>query len=60
MNKYPRLTFRLNQQLLTKINQLTLSRHRTRGQIVREAVEMYYRAYNPTRESKATINEPQI
>jgi predicted transcriptional regulator len=47
MEKYPRLTFRLNQRLLTKINHLSMSRHRTRGQIIREAVEMYYRVYNP-------------
>jgi hypothetical protein len=47
MDKYPRLTFRLNHHLLTKVNQLSLSRHRTRGQIIREALEMYYRVYNP-------------
>ena len=47
MDKYPRLTFRLNQHLLTKVNQLSLSRHRTRGQIIREALDMYYRVYNP-------------
>jgi hypothetical protein len=47
MDKYPRLTFRLNQRLLTKINYLSVSRHRTRGQVIREAVEMYYRVYNP-------------
>lgn len=47
MDRYPRLTFRLNQRLLTKINYLSISRHRTRGQVIREAVEMYYRVYNP-------------
>ena len=47
MDRYPRLTFRLNQRLLTKINYLSISRHRTRGQVIREAVEMYYRFYNP-------------
>jgi predicted transcriptional regulator len=47
MDKYPRLTFRLNQALLTKVNHLSLSRHRTRGAIIREALEMYYRVYNP-------------
>jgi predicted DNA-binding protein len=47
MDKYPRLTFRLSQRLLAQINQLCISRHRTRGQIIREAVEMYYRVYNP-------------
>ena len=47
MDKYPRLTFRLNQRLLTKVNHLSRSRHRSRGQIIREALEMYYRAHNP-------------
>ena len=42
MDKYPRLTFGLNQHLLTKVNQLSLPRHRTRGQIIRQALEMYY------------------
>ena len=47
MDKYPRLTFRLNQHLLIKVNRLSLSRHRSRGQIIREALEMYYHVYNP-------------
>lgn len=47
MEKYPRLSFRLSHGLLTKINYLSLSRHRTRGQIIREAIELYFRAYNP-------------
>ena len=47
MDRYPRLTFRLNQRLLTKINYLSVSRHRTRAQVIREAVEMYHRVYNP-------------
>lgn len=47
MDRYPRMTFRLNPCLLTKINYLSISRHRTRGQVIREAVEMYYRVYNP-------------
>lgn len=46
MDKYPRLTFRLNQGLLTKVNHLSRARHRSRGQIIREALEMYYRAHN--------------
>lgn len=54
MDKYPRLTFRLNQTLLTKVNNLSLSRHRTRGQIIREALEMYYRVYNPITSSDNT------
>jgi metal-responsive CopG/Arc/MetJ family transcriptional regulator len=57
MDKYPRLTFRLNQALLTKVNNLSLSRHRTRGAIIREALEMYYRVYNPIK-SNESISKP--
>jgi predicted transcriptional regulator len=57
MDKYPRLTFRLNQHLLTKVNQLSLSRHRTRGQIIREALEMYYRVYNPIVSSSTDMKQ---
>ena len=46
MDKYPRLTFRLNNQLLNKIAMLSRSKHRSRGQVIREAVEMYYRTHN--------------
>ena len=54
MQQYPRLTFRLNHQLLQKIATLSRSRHRTRGQIIREAVEMYYRVHNPISQHKRT------
>jgi hypothetical protein len=54
MQQYPRLTFRLNHQLLQKIATLSRSRHRTRGQIIREAVEMYYRVHNPISHDKKT------
>ncbi len=56
MDKYPRLTFRLNHHLLTKVNQLSRSRHRTRGQIIREALEMYYRVYSPIARSSSETN----
>ena len=48
MNKSKMLSFRLEETLLRKVDQLRLSRHRTRGQIMREALELYFRAYNPT------------
>jgi hypothetical protein len=54
MDKYPRLTFRLNHPLLKKVNQLSLSRHRTRGQIIREALEMYHRVHNPISRSDSS------
>lgn len=58
MDKYPRLTFRLSQQLATQLSYLSRSRHRTRGQIVREAIALYYRAFNPvvSQEDSATTN----
>jgi predicted transcriptional regulator len=41
------LSFRLDAMLLRKLNILTFSRHRSRGEIIREALELYFRAYNP-------------
>lgn len=48
------LSFRLDAMLLRKVDMLRLTRHRTRGQIIREALELYFRAYNPV--SGQTIN----
>ena len=48
MSKSKMLSFRLDAMLLRKLDMLTVSRHRSRGQIIREAVELYFRAYNPT------------
>jgi metal-responsive CopG/Arc/MetJ family transcriptional regulator len=53
MNKSRMLSFRLNEMLLRKVDMLRISRHRTRGEIIREALELYFKAYNPT-----TINNP--
>jgi metal-responsive CopG/Arc/MetJ family transcriptional regulator len=41
------LSFRLDTSLLRKVDMLSISRHRTRGEIIREALELYFRAYNP-------------
>jgi len=41
------LSFRLDAMLLRKVEMLRLSRHKTRGAIIREALELYFRAYNP-------------
>lgn len=46
------LSFRLDAMLLRKVDMLRVSRHRTRGEIIREALELYFRAYNPTIISK--------
>ncbi len=50
------LSFRLDTMLLRKVDMLRLARHRTRGQIIREALELYFRAYNPV--SGQTIHNP--
>lgn len=47
MSKSKMLSFRLDVALLRKVDLLRLSRHRTRGEIIREALELYFRAYNP-------------
>jgi hypothetical protein len=47
MNKTRMLSFRLDAALLRKVDILRISRHRTRGEIIREALEMYFRVYNP-------------
>jgi metal-responsive CopG/Arc/MetJ family transcriptional regulator len=51
MSKSKMLSFRLDTSLLRKVDMLRISRHRTRGEIIREALELYFRAYNPTAES---------
>jgi hypothetical protein len=47
MSKSKMLSFRLDAALLRKVEMLRLARHRTSGEIIREALELYFRAYNP-------------
>ena len=47
MNKNQMVSFRLDTASLKKLNILRLCRHRSRGQILREAIDLYFRAYNP-------------
>lgn len=47
MNKSKMLSFRLDTALLRKVDMLHLSRHKTRGEIMRDALELYFRTYNP-------------
>ena len=47
LSKSKMLSFRLDAMLLRKVNMLTISKHRSRGEIIREALELYFRAYNP-------------
>ena len=59
MSKTKMLSFRLDAALLRKVDLLRLSRHRTRGQIIREALELYFRAYNPVLSSTVTTDKPE-
>jgi metal-responsive CopG/Arc/MetJ family transcriptional regulator len=47
MSKSKMLSFRLDSALLRKIDLLRISRHKTRGEIIREALQMYFRVHNP-------------
>jgi hypothetical protein len=42
------LSFRLDSQLLHKVDLLRHIRHRSRGEIIRDALELYFRVYIPT------------
>ncbi len=56
MSKTKMLSFRLDTSLLRKVDMLRISRHRTRGEIIREALELYFRAHNPM--SVQTVDFP--
>jgi hypothetical protein len=59
MNKNQMVSFRLDAASLKKLNILRLSRHRSRGQILREAIDLYFRAYNPVlKEAPADFSNP--
>ena len=47
LNKTNMISFRTDDTSLRKLNILCLSRHRSRGQILREAIDMYFRVYQP-------------
>jgi hypothetical protein len=47
MSKNQMVSFRLDTAALRKVDILRISRHRSRGQILREAIDLYFRAYNP-------------
>lgn len=47
MNKDQMVSFRLDTASLRKLNILRRCRHRSRGQILREAIDVYFQAYNP-------------
>ena len=44
MDQYPRFSFRLTPAILRKVNMLARVRNGTRGQVVREAIEVYFAA----------------
>ena len=44
MKKTHMVSFRLDAATFRKINLLRIARHRSRGQILREAIDLYFRA----------------
>lgn len=42
MHEYPSLTFRLTKEHLRRLHVIAGSKHRSRGQVIREAIDMYY------------------
>jgi predicted transcriptional regulator len=54
MEQYPRFTFRLSPAILRKVDLLAMQRNRSRGQVVREAVEFYFTTrFKAVEESKS-------
>lgn len=47
MNKTHMVSFRLDGTTWRKLNLLRLSRHRSRGQILREALDLYFQVHVP-------------
>ena len=44
MKKYPRLTIRLSSDELNRVHVLARVRNRSRGQVIRDALNLYFRA----------------
>ena len=59
MSKSKMLSFRLDAMLLRKLDMLRISRHRSRGEIIREALELYFRAYNPILPKSPTSDDSE-
>jgi len=58
-NQYPQITVRLCGRSLKELERLSLARSRTRSEIVREAIKVYYQALSTTNiESQAAEYEP--
>ena len=47
MSKSKMLSFRLDSALLRKIDLLRISWQKTRGDIIREALQMYFQVHSP-------------
>jgi len=52
MEKYPRLTFRLDETLLTKVNRVSSLQNRSHGKVIREALEMYLNSPEASKKGK--------
>ena len=43
MQEYPSMTFRLTREHLKRLEVIAESKHRSRGQVIRDAIDIYYR-----------------
>lgn len=43
MHEYPSMTFRLTREHLKRLEIIAESKHRSRGQVIRDAIDIYYR-----------------
>ncbi len=43
MHEYPSMTFRLTSEHLKRLEVIAESKHRSRGQVIRDAIDIYYR-----------------
>ena len=43
MQEYPSMTFRLTREHLARLEVIASVKHRSRGQIIRDAIDIYYR-----------------
>jgi Ribbon-helix-helix protein, copG family len=57
MNKTHMVSFRLDASTFRKINLLRIARHRSRGQILREAIDLYFRAHVPAPVARPDFDE---
>ncbi len=60
MHEYPSMTFRLTREHLKRLKVIAESKHRSRGQVIRDAIDIYYRTVvrpaGPSGHSEQIVN----